>query len=1137
MTNPASLQNNTLGGEGSAILIVDDTPATVGMVANVLSGQGYRVRQVSSGPLALRSAADNLPDLILLNVRIPELDGYEVCRRLKADPRTDSVPVIFISALPEAKEKVRGFAIGAVDYISKPFEPEELVTRVRIHLELSHLQQRLEQRVEARTSELATANRALQQSEERLRSVIEATSDGVWEWNLRADGMLFSDRWYSMLDYAPGEFGACYTSWRERVHPDDLGQAEATVRAHLHNQLSEFSVEYRMRAKGGDWKWINSRGRVITRDEAGDPLRMVGTNIDITSRKGAEIALRESEARLRTAIESIPFDFFIIGGNGRYVLQNSVCKKHWGDVVGKCPEEVANDAEMLAHWNSNNRRAFSGEIVEAEVRLTVGDEERCIHNIVAPVRDGDKIWGIVGLNIDITDRKRAEEAVRHREEQYRAVIETSPDGFWIADLGGRLLEASEAYARLSGYSRDELRGMRISELEANESPADVADHIERIARQGNDLFRTQHRAKSGRVWQAEMNISYWPIAGGRLFAFIRDIDRRQRAEALLHARMRLSERAMTGSLDDVLRSALDEAERFTGSQIGFFHFFDSDQEKLTAQAWSARVLRNACSTQGKAGHHPVSQAGVWADSVRQRKPMIHNDYARLSHGNGLPEGHPPLNRELTVPILRNDLVVGIIGVGNKPEEYTEDDVEVIGQLADLVLDVVDRKRSEDRIAHLAYHDALTQLPNRVLLTDRLLQGTAKAQRDQTRFAVCYLDLDEFKPINDTWGHDQGDRILVQVAHRLTHCVRAGDTVARLGGDEFVLLLENLSGVEECEHALDRVLAALQAPFEVASQSVTLRASLGVTLYPDDDSDPDGLLRHTDQAMYVAKQAGGRQYHWFDAEHDRRARAHRELLQRVEAGLARGEFRLHYQPKVDMRTGEVVGAEALIRWQNPDEGLLAPAHFMSAVETSDLCIALDRWVVGEALRQMATWADQGLSLPVSVNISGHHLQQPTFVAGLRSVLAAHSSVPPGWLQLEILETAALHDLEAISRLIEGCRQLGVRFALDDFGTGYSSLTYLKHLPVQVLKIDQSFVRDLLVDADARSLVEGIIGLSNAFRREVIAEGVETDDHGRQLIVLGCNLAQGYGISRPIPAEDIPAWIASWKPPAAWLDGAY
>ena len=447
-------------------------------------------------------------------------------------------------------------------------------------------------------------------------------------------------------------------------------------------------------------------------------------------------------------------------------------------------------------------------------------------------------------------------------------------------------------------------------------------------------------------------------------------------------------------------------------------------------------------------------------------------------------------------------------------------------------DITERKQAEARIEHLAYHDALTQLPNRVLLTDRLQQAMAQARRNQRRLAVCYLDLDGFKAINDTWGHTYGDGVLVETARRLKACVRTNDTVARLGGDEFVLLLGDLADVNECEQALNRVITALHIPFTISGQPISLSTSVGVTLYPDDESDPDALLRHTDQAMYTAKQNGGNRYCWFDTDYDRRARHAREKLQRIQDGLAAHEFRLYYQPKVDMRHGAVIGAEALIRWQHPDKGLLLPARFMPAVETSDLAIGVGQWVMKEALRQMAIWTAQGLSLPVSINISTRHLQQPDFVAQLRALLAVAPDTSPDHLELEILETVALEELATIAALIDSCQSLGVCFALDDFGTGYSSLTHLKDLAVHLLKIDQSFVRDLLVDAKARSFVESVIGLSVAFHRQVIAEGVETDAQGRLLMQLGCDFAQGYGIAHPMPPEQIPAWIAGWTAPEAW-----
>jgi len=744
----------------------------------------------------------------------------------------------------------------------------------------------------------------------------------------------------------------------------------------------------------------------------------------------------------------------------------------------------------------------------------------------------DEDWQCRIALLDITVRRRAEEALRVSEEQYRAVIEASPDGFWMLDTQGRLLEVNETYARLSGYSRAELQSMLVFELEANETPAETFAHIDKILREGSDLFQTEHRAKSGRVWLAEVNACYWPQAGDRLFAFIRDTGRRQRSEVLLKIRMRLSQIAISDTLCKLVQTALDEAERLTGSTLGFFHFVEPDQKHLTLPTWSSHLLAICQANDNKGQRYLVSEVGVWVECLHQRRPVIHNDYADLPNPPVLPNSHISLLRDLTLPFLVDERVVAIIGVGNKPEDYTDDDVEALQQLTNLMMDMIERKRAQERMEYLAYHDALTRLPNRVLLADRLQQAMAQARRDHKRLAVCYLDLDDFKPINDAYGHDQGDHTLIEVAYRLKACVRAGDTVARLGGDEFVLLLGNLADVEECEHAIDRVLAGLHIPFMVASQSVQLSASLGITLYPDDDADPDTLLRHVDQAMYTAKQAGGHRYQWFDTDHDRRARDYRTTLQQVRGGLAVGEFRLYYQPKVDMRRGVVVGVEALIRWQHPEEGLLPPARFIPAVDNSELAGAVGQWVMNEALRQMTLWAAQGLRLPVSVNLAGRHLLQPDFVGQLRKLLAAYPTVSPSDLQLEILETATLENMMEVVELIIGCRELGVQFALDDFGAGYSSLTYLKHLPVDLLKIDRSFVRTMLTDAAALAIIRGVIGLSAAFQCGVIAEGVETVAHGRQLIDLGCDLAQGYGIARPMPPEQIPDWIAGWALPEEW-----
>lgn len=443
---------------------------------------------------------------------------------------------------------------------------------------------------------------------------------------------------------------------------------------------------------------------------------------------------------------------------------------------------------------------------------------------------------------------------------------------------------------------------------------------------------------------------------------------------------------------------------------------------------------------------------------------------------------------------------------------------------------------KDRLEHLAHYDALTHLPNRALLADRMKVALAQSRRTGNLLAVCYLDMDHFKPINEAFGHEVGNLVLEEVSERLKRILRDGDTAARMGGDEFVLLLSGLADANECSRILERILDAIAQPISIGANQHALSASIGATLFPCDNADADKLLRHADQALYAAKEAGRARFRLFDAEQDRKTRHRRNKLLRLEQALDAGEFRLHYQPKVDMYRGKVIGAEALIRWQHPKKGLLLPAKFLSILDDTPLDIAVGEWVIGEALRQMAEWRDGGLDLAVSVNISAQHLAQRDFLPRLMAAIARHPDNPRHRLEIEVLESVVLSDIVHVSSLIEDCRQLGIDFSLDDFGTGYSSLTYLKRLSAGTLKIDQSFIRDMLQDSGDMAIVEGIIGLAHAFHRKVIAEGVETIEHGETLLQLGCHLAQGYGIARPMAAVAIPNWVRYWKPDPLWSQSA-
>ncbi|MCF7986407.1 MAG: EAL domain-containing protein [Methylovulum sp.] len=432
------------------------------------------------------------------------------------------------------------------------------------------------------------------------------------------------------------------------------------------------------------------------------------------------------------------------------------------------------------------------------------------------------------------------------------------------------------------------------------------------------------------------------------------------------------------------------------------------------------------------------------------------------------------------------------------------------------------KQHEVELEKLAHFDPLTGIPNRVLLNDRMNKAVAQSKRDQTLLAVCYLDLDGFKPVNDELGHNAGDLVLIECAQRINKVIREIDTVARLGGDEFVVLLQGIEHTLGCTLILDRLLAAIATPVKINDRQCVVSASIGVTLYPLDNEGPDILLRHADQAMYIAKQTGKNRYHFFDTAQDNRLQHFNASLQRISRALEQNEFVLFYQPKINLLTGEVVGAEALIRWQHPERGLLAPMEFLPFVQETALEIPVGNWVIHQAITQILEWRVQGLMIEVAINITANHLQSIDFMSNLQNYFKLNPELTENSLQVEILETAALEDFGMVRTIISQAQKLGISFALDDFGTGYSSLTFLRNLPANTIKIDQSFVRNMLNDSSDQAIIKGIIALAEAFDREIIAEGAETLAHLQALADLGCHFAQGYGIAKPMPAHEFYQW---------------
>jgi len=711
-------------------------------------------------------------------------------------------------------------------------------------------------------------------------------------------------------------------------------------------------------------------------------------------------------------------------------------------------------------------------------------------------------WHYETLKQDQYRREREQGLQRLIDERWRLALEAAGDAIWDWDIAGNLFLHSRSYGAMLGYDegfvvrdQEQLRGL----LHPEDEPAATAHLAHYLAGGGGEQYSSEQRMRC-------VDGSYkWILCRGS----VTRRDEAGRPLRMVGTHVDITERKRWG--EEILQSRQALAD-----ERGLFQtMLDNAPLGIWMVDPAGKVLfvnREFCNATGiteaqflAAAHYAdVLPEPVAANCLRSDRACLEQDAPHVSL-ESLPfvDGHHHL-LEVTKVRLRNG------------------DGSLRGIVA-LAADATERLEHQRQLEHIAHYDTLTGVPNRVLLVDRMAQALARAKRDRGMMAVCYVDLDGFKQINDGYGHDAGDRVLVEVTRRIKEAVREDDTVARLGGDEFVVLLVGLEQAEECAGTLHRLLERISQPIAVHGAVLSVSASIGVALYPADEEDADTLLRHADQAMYVAKQAGKNRYHLFDADSDQRARSHHEFLQQIRHGLASGEFELFYQPKVAMDTRRLVGAEALIRWNHPRRGRLLPAEFLRMVEDTELEIELGDWVVATALGQLRQWRQEGFAIDLSINISAYHLQSRGFVQKLKDSaerLGATDCLRR--LQIEVLETAALEDIAKIGALIQACRELGVGFALDDFGTGYSSLTYLSKLDVDTLKIDQSFVRDMLEDKGDHAVVHGIIALARAFDMSIVAEGVESEAHYQALFQMDCEVGQGFGIAYPMPAHELVHW---------------
>jgi diguanylate cyclase (GGDEF)-like protein/PAS domain S-box-containing protein len=845
--------------------------------------------------------------------------------------------------------------------------------------------------------------------------------------------------------------------------------------------------------------------RIVHGHWNGQPA-LLGISRDISAQHALEQALEQQHDTLRTLMQAQPDLVWLKDPQGVYLACNQRFEEFFGhtelQIVGKTDYDFVSK-ELGDLFRTNDLKALeSGQAHTNEERVPFANDghEELLETIKTPIHDrSGKLIGVLGIGRDITARVQSELERREALERFQALA---------AHVPGVIFQFRQ---RSDGTSHVPYSSQGIKDI-YGVTPESVCDDA-------SGVFNSVHPEDRSQMLQSISD------SAAQLTRWVHE------------HRVCLPD----GTTQWVSGHASPEREK-DGSTLWHGYIHNSTEERkareqllmgasVFANSYEGIMIADANNVIVDVNPAFCRITGYERMDVLGKTPRI------LSSGRQGPDFYSKLWKSLS----QQDLWSGEVWNRRKNGEvYAEilsisavrDDAGKLLHYLAVFSDITRLKAHESELAHIANYDVLTGVPNRRLLSDRLKVALARARRDRSTLAVCMLDLDGFKDVNDRLGHASGDQLLIEVSRRLQNVLREDDTLARLGGDEFVLLFSDMRQHEERHQALTRVLQTIALPVALGDAEAQVSASIGITLYPQDDVDADTLLRHADQAMYAAKQAGKNRYHVFDSEQDRLVRDHQEQVERLEQALENNELVLYYQPKVNLSSGQVIGAEALIRWQHPEHGLLAPAAFLPLLSGTALEFAVGRWVIYNVLQQIGMWQAQGIVGVFSANIGADHLLEPGFVDELKAALHQFPQVQSKQLELEILETAAIGDMESASKVLQQCRALGVRFALDDFGTGYSSLSYFRSLSVDMIKIDQSFVRDMLDDPNDLGIVDSVVRLAQAFNRPVIAEGVETLEHGDVLLQLGCQLAQGYGVSRPMPAAQFAQWTRQWNDAGVW-----
>ncbi|HEX8410600.1 MAG TPA: EAL domain-containing protein, partial [Thermoanaerobaculia bacterium] len=852
----------------------------------------------------------------------------------------------------------------------------------------------------------------------------------------------------------------------DQIRPE-LARARAQEASHFH---------FRHMLASGEIRDVEVHSGPI--DAGGERKLLYSIIHDVTERRRAEQALQRSEEKYRIIFDYAPVGIYQSTRDGIIVTANLTLARMLG--YDSVDDLLTKNLEREVYANPSQReeliRRFEpfGYANNVELQWKRKDGTLIWVQLNAHgIRSSHGTMYFEGFVYDVTERKRAEESVSAANAQRKAVLDAATRVSIIAtDANGTITVFNAGAERMLGYGAAEMVGRHsLSDM--------VHDAIDEAQEAGEHEWT--YVRKNGEPLTVAVSVTTLRGEDGALTGHVyvgTDISERRKAEEML----RKQSAAMTASMDGI--GIINERLEFTYAN-------DSLAKLFGYPAPQAMIGRSLCDL-----YEPHEQIRIITSIV----PLVHQRGRWRGEATG----------------LRTDGV-------NFPQEISLTSLGIDGSTVCVVRDITERTYAEEQIKHLAYHDALTNLPNRLLFKDRLSVALSHAQREGTSLAVLFLDLDRFKVINDSLGHNIGDQLLQAVAARIAACVRESDTVARLGGDEFTILLPRLNRSQDVAPVASKIIEAVRYPFHIEGREFFITTSIGISVYPEDGSDAETLIKNADTAMYQAKEVGRDNCQLFNAHVNAKALQRIAVEHGLRKALPNDELRVHYQPIFDLRSERITGMEALLRWNHPQMGNIPPATFIPIAESTGGMVSLGAWALRQACKQAREWHDAGFNtLTLAVNLSVTQLQQSDLVDTVRAVLH-DTGLPARMLELEITESGAMVNPETSIRVLYELKKLGLRISLDDFGTGHSSLSYLKRFPVDTLKIDQSFVQDTTSDPDAAAIVTAIIAMAHSLRLNVIAEGVEFTEQANFLRKHDCDQMQGYLITPPVPADEFLAFV--------------